>query len=173
VKLVFGVIDVAYSHDPANAPRVAAPPKIRKDGQPYKASMRRVAREFQSPPQYGAPTTGDVATWLENKYEVMATFYEMHREEITDIIGRWYLAKHEAIAMGAPVESVDMQGFIDEIAVLFHRFIDTKEMDGRAGIPTAASLKGINHRMKDRRTPGRPSFRDTGAYEGAFRAWLA
>lgn len=172
--LIFGVDDIPYVRLPDNTtPRMHKPPKIGKNGQPLRARKPTAPTSIGVHTESGAQTTGDVAGWLENKYHVMEIFYELHEEEIVEIIGRWYLTQHEAAMMGG---SPNMQGFIDEIAVLFHQFIDTKEMDGTAtpGVPTKASLKGIDHRRKNNRgVPGRPSFRDTGNYEDSFRAWLA
>lgn len=57
----------------------------------------------------------------------------------------------------------------------FKQAISMREFDGRIpGVPTQASLRGVNHRMKRpyvKRGP-RPSFRDTGTFSSSIRSWV-
>jgi len=167
--LVFGIVDVQYANErlPAAPPRA---PKVRRDGQPYKARPRvREGAGVQS----GEQSTGDVATWLENKYHVFEVFYELHKDEIHELIASGYEEELNALLSGratANVNYVPMQQSMDEIYRMFQIFIDTKEMDalGIPGVPTEASLLGVNHALKIKRGPVRPSFKDTGLYRNAF-----
>jgi hypothetical protein len=58
----------------------------------------------------------------------------------------------------------------------FNKFIDSKAMDGvQPGVPTAAALAGVNHRLKHpyaKGNPVRPSFKDTGLFEQSMRSWI-
>lgn len=125
----------------------------------------------------GKATTGDVATILEHNYNVMGVFVE---EVGADAISAAFeQAAQDAIAdllSGAPAASLNLTlAATGEIEDAFRIFIDQKEMDGVVpGVPTAASLKGVNHRLKrpyTKSNPVRPSFRDTGLYEASFKAW--
>lgn len=162
ITLHFGVVDVPYAtHDPVR--RVVT--RHRK-GSPVKQS---------SAPAGGAETTGDVADWLEMRYHVVESFYED--------VGEQLLAK--ALEKGLQGAMLDLESgrspdmvkpfkrAENEVKAAFDFFISQKEMDGTfAGVPTKASLKGVNHRLahpyaKD--NPARPSFDDTGTYMAAFR----
>lgn len=122
-----------------------------------------------------ASTTGDVAEILENKYHVMEHFFELHFDEIVKALEGSITGSLESLLMGGP-PTLDPNGTgTNEIMKLFQTFLESKEMDGLGypGVPTAASIKGVSHRFKNRRgTPGRPSFVDTGLFESAFRAWV-
>jgi hypothetical protein len=56
----------------------------------------------------------------------------------------------------------------------FHKFLDSKEMEtlGIPGVPTAAALKGVSHRLKLKKGAPRPSFIDTGMYQAHFKSWV-
>ena len=176
ITLNLGVIDVPYANKPheTNAPRAKAPVRIRKDGMPYKQRARlhgpwQPGKHTES----GEETTGEVAQFLENKYHVEEIFFEENQDKIAE-----WLAEHMAdaidtlVATGNPPEHLFPVEGIPEIQKAFNDFIDTKQMDGiQPGVPTAASLKGVNSRGKTL-NPGRPSFRDTGNFEQSFRAWI-
>ena len=118
-------------------------------------------------------STGDVAEWLEENYAIMETFFERYQEQIAALLAESVAGGLESIMMGAPVELDVFGEGMDGIKDLFQKFLDQKEMDGIAGIPTQASLLGISHRFKDKQgEPGRPSFIDTGFYVGSFKAWM-
>lgn len=122
----------------------------------------------------GTQTTGDVAEWLERKYHVMEIFFELHQDEVIAALEDSVGGAFESLLMGAP-PSLDAFGSgSSKIEEAFRQFLDTKEMDslGYPGVPTKASLKGVNHRLKLKRGVVRPSFIDTGLYEASFHAWL-
>lgn len=119
-------------------------------------------------------STGDVAEWLEENYAIMETFFERYQEQIATLLAESVAGGLESILMGATVELDVFGEGMDGIKDLFQKFLDQKEMDGIAGIPTQASLLGISHRFKDKQgEPGRPSFIDTGLYVGSFKAWIS
>lgn len=124
----------------------------------------------------GGKSTGDIAEILEEKYHVMENFFQLHESDIAQALEQSIGDKIQDMLNGAPIGGNSMAAAMADIQTLFNRFIDSKEMDGLGypGVPTKASLLGVNHRMKHpyaKRGP-RPSFRDTGTYEGAFRSWI-
>lgn len=124
----------------------------------------------------GSKTTGDIATILEEKYHILDVFWELHNEEIMEAIVDSYAGAVESIQMGAPL-TLDPSGeAMSRIKVMFTNFLVMKEMDGLGipGVPTKASLEGHSKRFKHpyaKRGP-RPSFIDTGLFEGAFIPWI-
>lgn len=125
----------------------------------------------------GDRTTGGVATILEDKYHVMSTFADVvGRDAIAAAFEQSAKAAVEDLFSGAPAASVSLtEAATEEVQSAFRVFVDQREMDGLVpGVPTAASLKGVNHRFSRpnaRGNPVRPSFKDTGLYEASFRAW--
>jgi hypothetical protein len=120
----------------------------------------------------GVQTTGDVATWLENKYGVMAFFVEKHQEDIADAMADAVAGAFETLQMGGPPSS-DLYGSgTNAIEALFKNFLTMREMDGQPGVPTLAALKGRSKRFAGGRGPVRPSFIDTGLYQDSFKAWV-
>ena len=60
---------------------------------------------------------------------------------------------------------------------MFKDFISSGEAErvGVAGAPTAAALRGVNHRLLHpyaKANPRRVSFRDTGLFQSSFKAWV-
>jgi len=154
-KLHLGVVELPYA--------VEAPRRVR-----VKNGKRSTA------PASGAQTTGDVAQILEDKYHVMETFYTLNQQEIADSLAQTMVdALDNLIDRGeVPTRIFPAEGQGD-IQKEFNSFIDNKVMDNLVpGVPTQAAQMGVNHRLKIKRGPARPSFKDTGAYEGAFRAWV-
>src|ERR1700739_4089494 len=118
-----------------------------------------------------ASTTGEVAEILEAKYGVMKTFVALHEEEIFAELESSIQGSLESLLMGAPPSGPALAG-ASAIEAMFQKFLDMKEMDGIVnGVPTAASLAGVNHRLKSKRGTARPSFVDTGLYSNSFRCW--
>ena len=176
MKLVLGVVVVPYANKPQDAPR---PYKVRvtKSGRLHKADMRAAARAFQAPWRHkesGGEDTSTVAEFLEAKYHVMEVFYERHQALVADALAEHYRGKLESLLLGAPRTEPGGPQFLDKVATAFNRFIDNREMDGMTGIPTKASLAGRTSRFKRGVQKGgpRPSFRDTGNFEGSMRSWL-
>lgn len=122
-------------------------------------------------------TTGEVAEWLENRYHVMELFAEdVGSETIEKAFEESAQAAIEDLFSGARVEDVNLTLDATEmIQTEFRKFIDEKKLDFVVpGVPTKASLEGVNHRFKHSHAKGnpvRPSFKDTGTYSAAFRAW--
>jgi hypothetical protein len=83
----------------------------------------------------------------------------------------------ESMLMGAPTAGLSLSAeACDEIQGAFQFFIEQQELDNVVkGVPTLASLKGINHRLKHpyaKSNPSRPSFVDTGTYVKSFKSWV-
>lgn len=157
--LHLGVVDIPYVQEATSAP--AAKPGLRRKA----AKPRRVA--------VGAETTGDVATWLENKYHVMEHFYRLHEQEIADDVLMSMAGSLETAIMGGPTSN-PLASAESAIDARFRKFLANKELDqlGYPGIPTRAALTGVSHRFKRKRGPPRPSFIDTGQYQASFKAWV-
>lgn len=124
-----------------------------------------------------ALTTGDVAEILEDKYHVIEVFYEQHGEDvILPAIEGAIEGVMESMLTGAPFGSASFASAGEPIKKAFHDFITNREMDalGYPGVPTQASLDGVNHRFAHpyAKRASRPSFRDTGAYLDSFTAWV-
>lgn len=120
------------------------------------------------------PSTGDVAEILESRYHVMEHFWEAHGQEAADALTQAMADFFADRMAGSGANAPSFLAAEADIQTAFVKFIDSKEMDGLGypGIPTKASLRGVNHRMKHpyAKRPPRPSFRDTGLYEASFRA---
>lgn len=158
--LHLGVIDMPYtSYDGG---KKAANPKRRgkKPIKPSRAKPRTV-------------TTAQVAGWLEDRYHVMEVFYESDGG-VVDLLRESMEDAMENLLMGAPVGASPFLEATTEIQSRFKQFISnrTMEMLGIPGVPTQAAIMGVNSRLKKRRGPRRPSFRDTGLYQSSFMAWV-
>lgn len=148
LKLHLGVMDIPYSHTPPTSP---APQTVVP----------------------GTETTGDVAGWLENKYGIMEAFYGRYEKQIAALLADAYAEAAESLLMGGPARVNPTGAAMSSLEDLFKQFLSTSEIEGMGidGVPTLAALMGVNHRLKRRRGPRRPSFIDTGQYQAAFRAW--
>ena len=139
--------------------------------QPY--AFRSLSRKRRNRPvKSGEQTTGDVATFIENRYAVMETFFDRHKEEIAGQLEKSIAGALENLLVGAPI-SVDAYAHATaQIEHSFRHFLTSREMDGLPGVPTQASIKGVNHRLKIKRGANRPSFVDTGLFLSSFHAWV-
>ena len=120
-------------------------------------------------------TTGDVATFLEEDFHPIETFVKVRGKDIGESIERSVGGALETLMMGGPTNVDPFGTATNEIKQHFNDFILRKEMDnlGIPGVPTQASLKGVNSRRKNRKgKPGRPSFYDSGLYLDSFVAWV-
>lgn len=124
-------------------------------------------------------TTGQVAEWLENKYHIMRSFFEIKEEQINEEIANFFAGLIESLAMGMPMQAAITRlqtGIFDKIERMFRDFLDAEEMNKI--LPThmhsQAAKKGIRTRMKKKIREGvaRAAFVDTGMYQASFRAWL-
>lgn len=154
--LHLGVIDIPYANPPAEMKKNRTHPA-------------------HSP---GTETTGDVATWLENKYHVVEVFYSLYEDQIVDDVANAMGDAVDALMSGAPVDSIDpfSPGALSAIQTRFKQFLSNQEIEGLGipGVPTQAALDGVSHRHKSGFTRGRkrrPSFIDTGLYQASFIAW--
>jgi len=124
----------------------------------------------------GAPTTGDVAQWLEDKYGVMQAFYTAHEQDIADSLSESVGDTMEALLMGAPTTMDAFGAANSRIEEMFKDFLSSGQAEqvGIEGAPTGAALRGVNHRLKHpyaKENPRRKSFIDTGLYQASFKAW--
>ena len=80
----------------------------------------------------------------------------------------------EDVFAGAPPQAKPYAQAESDIQTRFREFLDRDEMAHTAtpGVPTRAARRGVNHRLKIKKGNPRPSFIDTGAYQGAFLAWV-
>jgi hypothetical protein len=138
---------------------------------PYTVSVTADPNSESRPP----PTTGDVAGYLENKYHIMELFYEDMEPEITEQLADSLAGALESVLMGAPSDNLDaFAAGTSQIDAAFRYFLSRHVIEslGVPGVPTAAALAGVNHRLKDKSGTPRPSFIDTGLYQNSFRAWV-
>ena len=122
----------------------------------------------------GSITTGDLAEILESKYHPMEIYYEEHQNEIAKDLADSVAGAIESLMLGAP-PSLDPFGEANtNIANGFKRFIAEGELEklGYPGVPTQAALDGVNHRLKIKRGPRRPSLIDTSQYVDSAVAWV-
>ncbi len=114
-------------------------------------------------------TTGDVAEYLEEKYQIMQTFFDRYGNDISDLMSKDLAANLENMLAGAPPLAESMSRVHD----LFVAFLDNEEMNGMSGVPTRRALLGISKRFKNKKGDPRASFIDTGNYQAAMRAWVS
>ena len=131
----------------------------------------------------GGMTTGDVATILEEKYHLMRAFFQVHEKEIAQKLEAGLAASLESLLTGAPLNVDPFGEGCADIEDMFKRDLAERKFDalGIPGVPTAASgattkrKGGINHRLKHpyrQANPARPSFIDTGLFQGSFKSWI-
>jgi hypothetical protein len=142
---------------------------------PYVQALSRRQKKARA----GTVTTGDVATWLENRYGVMETFFASRGEQIADDLAGALGGTLESFMMGAPPSIDPFGSATSSIEDQFKQFLATGEMEmlGVAGVPTQAALerragRRRSGRMKRRRAGTGVSFIDTGLYQSSFKAWI-
>lgn len=152
----FGVWDIPYpAHQPMSAAEIWE--RIKKGKPPSRAAVR------------GSPTTGDVAEILEDHYGVMRAFYEAHQQDVAQLLVEAVAGHIENLKLGAPTDTSPFAAAESAIQEKFKEFIESGADERQAipGTPTAAALRGVNHRLKHpyaKSNPRRPSFIDTGMY---------
>jgi hypothetical protein len=123
-------------------------------------------------------TTGEVATFLEDRYGVLEHFYEAHQQDIADLLASAMAGELETILQGGPRSSnLSLGAATSEIEGMFRKFLAEREIErlGIPGVPTEAALTGVNHRLAHpyaKANPRRPSFIDTGLYQTSQRTWV-
>ncbi|HAW3351299.1 TPA: hypothetical protein ACGSHR_002887 [Escherichia coli] len=118
-------------------------------------------------------TTGDVAEYLEEKYQIMQMFFDRYGSDIADLMSNDLAASLENMMAGSPPSNDPLAESMSRIHDLFVAFLDNQEMDGMPGVPTRRALLGISKRFKEKRGEPRASFIDTGTYQAAMRAWVS
>lgn len=161
MKLTLGVNDIPYTATGKIPPKVAQA----KKGKANKPITNTASEEK-------AVSTGDVAEWLEAKYQVMETFARMNEENIVKYLENSLAGSLENTMMGAPPAANPYAGAESAIEDRFKQFLSLNEIEGAGvdGVPTTAAMKGVNHRLKSGKGSPRPSFIDTGLYESSFAA---
>lgn len=155
--LHIGVVDQPYSYRQE---------QLSKRGRPMKR-RRQVTLNT---------TTGDVAEILEAKYHPFEHFYEDNENFIAEALLRSVDGAAEALLSGAPLHIDPYGAAASEIQDKFKEYLFTKKLNFReVGVPTQASLRGVNHRLAHPYAKGnapRPSFIDTGNYENSMRVYV-
>ncbi|MBA8062399.1 hypothetical protein HV077_08315 [Citrobacter freundii] len=118
-------------------------------------------------------TTGDVAEYLEEKYQIMQTFFDRYGNDIADLMSKDLAANLENMLAGAPPLRDPLAESMSRVHDLFVAFLDNEEMNGMSGVPTRRALLGISKRFKNKKGDPRASFIDTGNYQAAMRAWVS
>lgn len=122
----------------------------------------------------GATTTGTVAEILEARYHVMEIFAIEYEDRIANYLAQAMGDQIQDIVSGAPVPRNPFMDAEQKIFQDFQTFIETEEIAKISpDAPTKAALQGRSKRRKNQQQgPRRVSFRDTGTYMAAFRAWV-
>ena len=108
-------------------------------------------------------TVAEVAAKLEAEYGIMATFWEMYRDEVTKL-----LMEEFARCMRTD-ERFTGKRTMQKVKTMFVTYLDKEEH----GIKTMAAMRGVRHRNKEVEFgPPRESFIDTGEYRGSFVGWI-
>lgn len=136
-------------------------------------------------------TTGFVATILEAKYSVMATFFYRREEKIIDWLVESMADAIHKLMNGIIIDEENI--FYDteqKIESEFRDFLDANEMStmfyelteseaayfiASTGGFTEAGEAGIRSKLPHpyaSSNPARPAFIDTGLYQKSFRAWM-
>ena len=122
----------------------------------------------------GTTKIADVAGYLERKYHIMEVFFELHIEQIEELLCDALQGQIETIAMGGSRANNPFGTAESKIEALFKLWLSGGGMDGLGvpGVPTQAALDGVNHRLKLKKGSPRPSFIDTGLYQASFKSWF-
>jgi|ERR1700731_401988 len=163
LTLHLGVVDIPYvTNVPEPQRRVST---RQKRGGPVKAQP--------SKPPSGGETTGDVAEILEEKYGVMEVYYELHQADVVAALEESLEDQIDSLMSGAPVDTDAFGAAASRIEAGFRDFLDRSEMAYLVpGVPTQAAQDGVNHRLKLKKGPTRPSFVDIGLYQSSMKAWV-
>ena len=118
-------------------------------------------------------TTSDVAVYLEEKYQIMQTFFDRYGNDIAELMSKDLAANLENMLAGAPPSRDPLAESMSQVHHLFVAFLDNAEMNGPEGVPTKRALDGISKRFKWKKGEVRPSFIDTGMFQASMRAWVS
>lgn len=121
--------------------------------------------------------TGDVATFLENRYGVLGGFVQAHITDIANDLAGSVKSQIKNLMLGAPAGNPFAQAEQD-ITNRAKLYISSGEAERVLAkgkpfpVPTQAAIDRKSGRMKSgRRKSQRPSFIDTGMYQGSLITW--
>lgn len=130
---------------------------------------------YSDPDDKSITTTGEVAGLLEAQYGVMQTFYDLHKDEITEDIIKRLNSQLENMLQGSPHgrSHIRMEGVEHQ----FRTYLSKDEWQKTTGRTIEAARLGMSVRFKNKRNTknkrsARPAFIDSGLYRRAFRADL-
>jgi len=126
----------------------------------------------------GVTTTGEVAEILEEEYDVMGVFMDIHGGEVMADVGKSMTAYLQSIFQGNPANA--RKGFaLGGIEEQFKDYLSADEWQSHTGQVIKAARMGRSARFKEGfakdkegKPTTRPAFIDTGLYSASFRAWL-
>lgn len=122
---------------------------------------------------YEARSATQVAEYLEARYGIVETFWEMKQDRIYDILADVQEKAIEDIAAGKKRKVVLRRPDALKIERIFKSAINNREFDGVVpGAPTAVALSGRSRYRGQRRGSSRASFVDSGTYRDSFRVWV-
>jgi len=141
-------------------------------------------------PEPEGSTTYEVATALEEKYELFSVFAKVYETKIVDSLAESMAGALETLMQGGSVKNPYSDATSD-IEANFKHFLSSQEVEqqGIAGVPTKAALEGRSIRFKNRLTAKgyvkgkragftrvtglrRPSFIDSGVLQASFKSWV-
>lgn len=126
----------------------------------------------------GVTTTGEVAEILEQEYDVMGVFLEIHGAEVMADVGKSMTAYLNSIFQGNPAKAENglALGGVEE---KFKDYLSADEWKSHTGRVIKAAQAGASARFKSGQSTDkkgkpniRPAFIDTGLYSASFRAKL-
>lgn len=125
----------------------------------------------------GGETTGQVALKLERRYRIMQRFAYAKDKIIREQLGQAVADGFDRLVSSGRLPPDIFADACSEIENEFRLFLDLRELDGAGdpGIPTLASLRGVNHRLAKpyaKTNPPRASFIDTGQMQASFKVWV-
>ena len=132
---------------------------------------------YSDPDNKSLSTTGEVAEVLEERFEVIGTFYELYGQKIADEIASVMASEINAMAKGEPLGNLPIQKAMEKIRTWFSNYLDQGEWEASTGIKIGVAQEGVSHRFKDARNlagkrGSRPAFVDTGLFQASFRSWM-
>ena len=156
-------------------PYVEAPRKPRRAAQ-VRPGKQKPRKPIKGEARGATVTTGDVGGYLESKYHLMETFFEVKEEEIGEICAKNMARIVDDLLAGLPVQNQDpFAASMSEVEAMFKDWITTGEAErvGIPGTPTKASIARRSLRFKKKVSQGpRPSVVDSSLFESSFRAWV-
>lgn len=115
--------------------------------------------------------SAEVAKELEERYELVDTFYLGIEEDLAFALEEFYEEEIETIMMEKPPKKIPSDKMTKKIEREFRQYLQKEEH----GIHTLAAQRGVSHLLPQpysRKNRPRPSFIDTGLYMQSFRAWV-